>query len=172
MLRYPWGFHMPRLGAIYAILKKHYDDECLRMFKSAVAVNLSYLFCGNSYDFSPINNVFCKIASNETKVSDSLRKFNRIIFHGAGSLCKTTLSFFEAFDFPTPAEIWDINFEKASVDGYDVVAPNYDMLDENDLVIVTIQNYRTAHAITSNGLICRCANIFMLIELPAKLLTR
>jgi predicted O-methyltransferase YrrM len=169
MLRYPWGFHMPRLGAICAILKKHYDDECLRMFKSAVAVNLSYLFCGCNYDFSPITNVFCKIASNEIKVSDSLRRFNRIIFHGAGNLCKTTLSFFEAFDLPRPKEIWDINFENVSVDGYDVVAPDYDGLDENDLVVVTIQNYMTAHAITANAVICRCAKIIALQNLAEKL---
>jgi hypothetical protein len=170
MLRYPWEFQMTRLGAIYSVLKKHYDDECLRMFKSAVAVNLSYLFCGHNYDFSSINNVFCKIASNETKVSDSLRKFNRIIFHGAGNLCKTTLSFFEVFDLPLPTEIWDTNFEKASIDGYDVVSPNYDGLGENDLVVVTIQGFMTAYAITANALTSNCRNIFAIHSLAENLL--
>jgi len=171
MLRYPWGVQMNSLGAIRGVISQNYNDECLRLFKSAAAVNLSYLFCGNSYDFSSIGNVFCQIAANEQRVASALREFSRIIFYGAGNLCRTAIAFFEAFNFPMPAELWDKNTGKSSVGGYDVVMPDFKKLNETELVIVTIQNNLIAGGITGNRLLFDCPNVFTLYELFDKLIT-
>jgi len=169
MLRYSWGFHMEKLGSIRKILEKNYDGECLRLFEAAVALNLSYLFCGKRYDFSSINNCLCKIQSGKENIQKALEKYDRIIFHGAGELCPVLLDLFAALGCRMPTEIWDVNPQKARVKDFSVTKPEYNQLNENDLVIVTIANYITAHAISAKALVTKCSGIFAVHELAERL---
>jgi hypothetical protein len=160
MLRFPWGFEMGRLGAIRKVLEKHYDERCLEFFDRACAVNLGYLFCGKSYDFSSINDIFCKIAEEANEYRNLLSGFDSIYFYGAGRLGKTVISLFEALGLPIPQVIWDRNFEKISIYGYEVTAPDFNLLRSNDLVIVTVNDYYTALEMVANIMSTgKCKNV-------------
>lgn len=168
MLRYPWEMLPGNLGDIHDVLQKYYDDECLHMFRSSIAVNLSYLFCNHCYDFTPIGNAFCEIEANLSAVRDKLKQSKRIIFHGAGKLCDFALHLFAGLGLPLPTEIWDKQPEMAKLKGYAVSTPNYESLNEHDIVIITITDCYAAHGVTANAICCSCKNIITLRELATK----
>jgi hypothetical protein len=98
---------------IYTLLKEHYDEECLALFKKSAIVNLSLLLQGRrNYDFSDSGDVFNVVYEHRVRLRKILARFDRLIFYGAGTFVPGLLDVFHMLDLRLPDEIWDINVLK------------------------------------------------------------
>jgi lipopolysaccharide biosynthesis glycosyltransferase len=81
-----------------------------------------------------------------------LKSAKNIIFYGGGNWCKTFLEFFDILDLSYPSEIWDINSAAMypRINGVRVVAPDYEKLTSDDLLVITIESREISRQIEKN----------------------
>jgi hypothetical protein len=167
MLRFPWGIYPAKLPDIYAVLKKHYNEECMTLFEKSVVVNLPLLLHGGrGYDFSDMGDVFGIVYEYRTRLREILMRFDRLIFYGAGACMLALSDVFRMFDLRIPDEIWDIDdlkqgrsfFQK----GGGVKAPDFSRLYSNDALIVTVMDGLISENVLKKTREAGCGNCFSL----------
>jgi predicted O-methyltransferase YrrM len=162
MLRFPWIMFPARLNHIWDVIKRHYDDECIKLFQSAFVYNAWKL--SNSEG----ENLLLKLVLNSDAIRSKLKKYNKIIFWGFGpnTYSSELMFLFKMLNFPLPCEIWDRNFKLYQSES--ILKPTQPILEKlgvNDCVIAIAKSSWTNDSIISNIIKADCENFFTLNDL-------
>lgn len=163
MLRFPWEMFPIRFGQIWDVVKLYYNDECIKLFKSA--------FIYNAWKLSQVRgeNLLLKFFLNADAIKNKLMDYDKIIFWGFGSntFYRELVILFKMMNLPMPYEFWDKKWE-AYQNGASVLKPKKptpESLNVNDCVIATGKIELTNHSILSNIIKSDCHNFFTLKDL-------
>lgn len=163
MLRFPWVMLPLRLGHIWDVIKRNYDDECIKLFQSAFVYNAWKLSKSDG------ENLFLKLISNADTIRSKLGEYDKIIFWGFGSTTyyRELMVLFKMMAFPLPYEFWDRGWEKYQEGNTTLkpVQPAPEKLSVNDCVIATAKNCWANRSILSNVIKSDCDNFFAIDDM-------
>ncbi|MDR1134934.1 MAG: class I SAM-dependent methyltransferase [Clostridiales Family XIII bacterium] len=137
-LHIPWEYYpVDDMLNIRALLSKHYDNDCLRIFDNAERVNLAWHFSsGKTYSLDRLARIARELPDDT-------------VFYGAGENMRYILNMYRLFKMEFNYTIWDTNHANIrDINGICVSAPDFDLHSETcGAMVITIGNVEIAAGI-------------------------